>query len=138
MYEQFNKEVEPNVFTIEDDVGEIDACFKMRFPHTRIRGKNVTLEQAMEIVAKTEQFFMWHDYHGSWQHNRDCKETLKKLKRHAICVIIYLADFLVFRQLYYTISVRSYFIFRSKKCRIYAACGVSQTPNFFGVRREEK
>ena len=24
--------------------------------------------------------------------------------------------------------VRSYFIFSNKKCRIYAACGVSQTP----------
>ena len=26
--------------------------------------------------------------------------------------------------------MRSYFIFRNKKCRIYAACGVSQTPNY--------
>ena len=35
---------------------------------------------------------------------------------------------MVFSQLYYTISVRSYFIFVTKMCRIYAACGVSQTP----------
>ena len=26
--------------------------------------------------------------------------------------------------------VRSYFIFSNKKCRIYAACGVSQTPKY--------
>ena len=36
---------------------------------------------------------------------------------------------MVFSQLYYTISVRSYFIFVTKMCRIYAACGVSQTPS---------
>ena len=33
-----------------------------------------------------------------------------------------------FVQLYYTISGEELFVFKSKKCRIYAACGVSQTP----------
>ncbi|MEF2806210.1 MAG: hypothetical protein U0N27_06205, partial [Massilistercora timonensis] len=36
-----------------------------------------------------------------------------------------------FVQLYYTISGEELFVFKSKKCRIYAACGVSQTPIFF-------
>ncbi|WP_373255221.1 hypothetical protein, partial [Blautia obeum] len=31
--------------------------------------------------------------------------------------------------------VRSYLFIGNKKCRIYAACGVSQTPNYFGIER---
>ena len=36
--------------------------------------------------------------------------------------------FVVSSQLYYTISGEELFVFSNKKCRIYAACGVSQTP----------
>lgn len=32
--------------------------------------------------------------------------------------------------------VRSYFIFSNKKCRIYAACGVSQTPKLNKYQEE--
>ena len=32
--------------------------------------------------------------------------------------------------------MRRYFIFVTKKCRIYAACGVSQTPNTPSCRKE--
>jgi hypothetical protein len=34
--------------------------------------------------------------------------------------------------------VRSYLLFCKKKCRIYAACGVSQTPNLYYRRRRWK
>lgn len=34
-----------------------------------------------------------------------------------------------FSQLYYTISDEELFVLDNKKCRIYAACGLSQTPN---------
>ena len=36
---------------------------------------------------------------------------------------------MVFGQLYYTISGEELFVFCNKKSRIYAACGVLQTPN---------
>ena len=39
--------------------------------------------------------------------------------------------------LLYHIQLRSYLIFRNKKCRIYAACGVSQTPNLVIIHYEE-
>jgi len=35
---------------------------------------------------------------------------------------------MVFRQLHYTTNREEIFILTTKKCRIYAACGVSQTP----------
>ena len=70
MYEKFNTEIEPNVFTLEEYASKKDASFKMNCPHVRIRGKKVTPEQAIEIVAKTEQFFMWHDYRGRWHHRK--------------------------------------------------------------------
>ena len=38
---------------------------------------------------------------------------------------------LVFRQFYYTITREEIFYFVTKICRIYAAIGVSQTPNYF-------
>ena len=38
---------------------------------------------------------------------------------------------MVFCQLYYTIPGEELFVLGDKKCRIYAACGVSQTPNVF-------
>ena len=41
-----------------------------------------------------------------------------------------------FVQLYYTISGEELFVFKSKKCRIYAACGVSQTPSIHPFREE--
>lgn len=43
---------------------------------------------------------------------------------------------MVSSQFYYTISVRSYFIFATKICRIYTACGVSQTP--ISAKKERK
>lgn len=36
---------------------------------------------------------------------------------------------MVSEQLHYTTNREEIFIFSNKKCRIYAACGVSQTPN---------
>ena len=41
-----------------------------------------------------------------------------------------------FVQLYYTISGEELFVFKSKKCRIYAACGVSQTPKMTAESEE--
>jgi hypothetical protein len=41
------------------------------------------------------------------------------------------AWFLVSGQLYYTISSEGLFVFGNKKCRIYAALGVLQTPNYY-------
>ena len=43
-----------------------------------------------------------------------------------------------FVQLYYTISGEELFVFKSKKCRIYAACGVSQTPKYILNREESR
>lgn len=42
--------------------------------------------------------------------------------------------FIVSYQLYYTISGEGLFIFSNKKCRIYAACGVSQMPELFNIK----
>nr|DAY84403.1 MAG TPA: hypothetical protein [Caudoviricetes sp.] len=33
--------------------------------------------------------------------------------------------------------MRRYFIFNKKKCRVYAAFGVSQTPNTFSIMKGE-
>ena len=40
-----------------------------------------------------------------------------------------------FCQLYCTISGEELFVFGNKKCRIYAVCGVSQTPNIDSLLR---
>ena len=45
---------------------------------------------------------------------------------------------MVFRNSIIPYPVRSYLFFRSKKCRIYAAFGVSQTPKFFNKERSFK
>ncbi|RGC81416.1 olfactory receptor 4F15 [Hungatella hathewayi] len=34
--------------------------------------------------------------------------------------------------------VRSYLIFRNKKCRIYADCGVSQMPKIYNYMRSQR
>ena len=41
-----------------------------------------------------------------------------------------------FSQLYFTINLEEIFYFNNKKCRIYAAFGVSQTPNVNLSRKE--
>ena len=43
-----------------------------------------------------------------------------------------------FSQLYFTINLEEIFYFNNKKCRIYAAFGVSQTPTMNQLRKEKK
>ena len=41
-------------------------------------------------------------------------------------------------QLYFTINLEEIFYFNNKKCRIYAALGVSQTPKIISPRKENE
>ena len=82
MYEKLSKEMEPNVFIAEGSMDRVDFFFEMKYPHTRIRGKKVTPEQAIEILARTEQFFMWHDY---YQGLRDIEPEFQRLDVEYFC-----------------------------------------------------
>ena len=49
---------------------------------------------------------------------------------HSLCSPFLKVDWLIVSsQLYFTINLEEIFYFGNKKCRIYAAFGVSQTPN---------
>ena len=43
-----------------------------------------------------------------------------------------------FSQLYFTINLEEIFYFNNKKCRIYAAFGVSQTPTSLNIMKGEE